>query len=38
MSGKNLTREEAMQRSSHIVVKSYDVILNLTKGDKTLTL
>lgn len=35
MSGKNLTREEAMQRSSHIVVKSYDVILNLTKGDKT---
>lgn len=35
MSGKNLTREEAMQRSSHIVVKTYDVILDLTQGDKT---
>lgn len=35
MSGENLTREEAMQRSSHITVESYDVILDLTKGDET---
>ncbi|QPK94541.1 aminopeptidase N [Actinomyces sp. zg-332] len=35
MPGQNLTREEAKQRSSHINVVSYDVILDLTQGEET---
>ncbi|MDO5746149.1 MAG: aminopeptidase N [Actinomycetaceae bacterium] len=35
MPGLNLTRDEAMERSSFISNVTYDVTLDLTKGDKT---
>ena len=34
MPGLNSTRAEAAQRSSHLAVDSYDLTLDLTKGDE----
>ncbi|KLO62948.1 aminopeptidase N [Dermacoccus sp. PE3] len=37
MTGSNLTREEALERSANIAVDSYDITLDLTTGAETFT-
>ena len=37
MTGSNLTREEALERSANIAVDSYDITLDITTGAETFT-
>ena len=35
MPGNNLSRAEAAERSSHLTMKHYDILLDVTTGEET---